>query len=80
MATQDLGTKHTCFNCGTKFYDLKKAVPVCPKCGTDQRQTPPASKPARKAPVRLEAVAEPDEVDEEELEEEESSDDEDDEG
>lgn len=45
MPGKDLGTKHTCFKCGTRFYDLKKPAPVCPKCGTDQRESP-ASKPA----------------------------------
>ncbi len=45
MAPKDLGTKHTCFKCSTKFYDLKKPDPVCPKCGTDQRDSP-ALKPA----------------------------------
>ncbi len=32
----DLGTKHTCYSCQTKFYDLGKAKPICPKCGADQ--------------------------------------------
>jgi uncharacterized protein (TIGR02300 family) len=45
MPDKELGTKHVCFKCGTKFYDLKKADPLCPKCGTDQRQSP-ALKPA----------------------------------
>jgi uncharacterized protein (TIGR02300 family) len=44
MPAKDLGTKHTCFKCGTRFYDLKKPEPLCPKCGADQRQSP-ASKP-----------------------------------
>ncbi|MBS1108580.1 MAG: hypothetical protein H6Q88_572, partial [Anaeromyxobacteraceae bacterium] len=30
MPPKDLGTKHTCFKCQTKFYDMKKPVPVCP--------------------------------------------------
>ena len=45
MAGKDLGTKHVCFKCGTRFYDLKKPEPICPKCGADQRQSP-AVKPA----------------------------------
>jgi predicted nucleic acid-binding Zn-ribbon protein len=45
MPAKDLGTKHVCFKCGTKFYDLGKAEPLCPKCGADQRQSP-ALKPA----------------------------------
>ena len=32
---RDLGTKYVCYKCGTKFYDLKKPVPSCPKCGAD---------------------------------------------
>jgi len=52
---RDLGTKYVCFKCGTKFYDLKKPVPVCPKCGADQREAPsakPASGRARAAPPK----------------------------
>lgn len=45
MPAKELGTKHTCFKCGTRFYDLKKPEPLCPKCGADQRQSP-ASKPS----------------------------------
>jgi uncharacterized protein (TIGR02300 family) len=63
---KDLGAKHVCFKCGTKFYDLKKPAPICPKCGADQRDQPPPSKSERKkAPpppaTRLEAVEETDE-------------------
>ena len=46
MPAKDLGTKHTCFGCGTRFYDLKKPAPVCPKCGADQRQSPALKPPA----------------------------------
>jgi uncharacterized protein (TIGR02300 family) len=45
MPAKDLGTKYVCFKCGTKFYDLKKPEPLCPKCGADQRESP-ALKPA----------------------------------
>ena len=57
MPAKDLGTKHTCFKCNTKFYDMKKAAPICPKCGADQRESPavkgppPAEKRVR-APAR----------------------------
>jgi hypothetical protein len=68
MATRDLGTKYTCFKCAAKFYDMKKAAPLCPKCGVDQRDMPPPTKSSRRAaaPVapKLE-LAEPEEVDEE---------------
>ena len=40
----DLGKKYTCYSCHTKFYDLGKPVPTCPKCGADQRD-------AEEAPV-----------------------------
>lgn len=33
----DLGRKYTCYSCHTKFYDLGKPEPLCPKCGADQR-------------------------------------------
>ena len=40
----DLGKKFTCYSCHTKFYDLGKPEPICPKCGADQRD-------AEEAPV-----------------------------
>jgi uncharacterized protein (TIGR02300 family) len=55
MPAKDLGTKHLCFKCGTRFYDLRKPVLICPKCGTDQREStaakgpPPAEKRVRAA-------------------------------
>jgi hypothetical protein len=41
VAKPGLGHKWSCFNCGAKFYDLGKPVPVCPKCEADQRDRPP---------------------------------------
>jgi uncharacterized protein (TIGR02300 family) len=55
MAAKDLGTKFICFKCTTKFYDMKKPDPVCPKCGTDQRENA-QTKPAEKGRGRLAAV------------------------
>jgi len=60
---RDLGTKYVCFKCGTKFYDLKKPVPACPKCGADQREAP-AAKPTS---ARARAAAVPREVEPEEV-------------
>jgi uncharacterized protein (TIGR02300 family) len=37
MPELKLGTKHDCYNCGTKFYDLGKSEAVCPKCGANQK-------------------------------------------
>lgn len=34
LARPELGEKRHCLSCETKFYDLKKEPPVCPKCGT----------------------------------------------
>lgn len=67
MPAKDLGTKHTCFKCSTKFYDMKKPVAVCPKCGADQRESPalkappPSERKSRAAAKVVEPVA--DEVD-----------------
>jgi uncharacterized protein (TIGR02300 family) len=32
----NLGTKHECYSCGTKFYDFGKPQALCPKCGANQ--------------------------------------------
>ncbi|HUP65257.1 MAG TPA: FYDLN acid domain-containing protein [Thermoanaerobaculia bacterium] len=36
MAT-NLGKKYDCYSCHTKFYDLGKPDPLCPKCGANQK-------------------------------------------
>ena len=86
MPAKDLGTKHVCFKCGTRFYDLNKAEPLCPKCGADQRDVP-VVKPATEKRVRAAArpvAPEPDpevpavEVDEDAEADEEEDEDEDD--
>jgi uncharacterized protein (TIGR02300 family) len=53
MAELSLGTKFECFNCGTRFYDLGKPEPLCPKCGANQKdaernESPAASQSARR--------------------------------
>ena len=72
---RDLGTKYVCFKCGTKFYDLKKPAPTCPKCGSDQRDAPVAKptsgRAARAAPAKEPEEAEVPATDDEEAEEEE---------
>lgn len=68
MPELKLGTKHNCYNCGTKFYDLGKPTPVCPKCGADQRdsgQSEPAVSQASRRRRKAE-VAKPIEIEEEE--------------
>ncbi len=51
----ELGRKYTCYSCHTKFYDLGKPVPLCPKCGADQRDADEA--PVYTAPRRGRAAA-----------------------
>jgi predicted nucleic acid-binding Zn-ribbon protein len=58
----DLGRKYTCYSCHTKFYDLGKLLPLCPKCGADQRDA--EEKPAvpahrGRAAARVVVVEEP---------------------
>lgn len=45
-----LGQRWVCFSCSSRFYDLNKPEPVCPKCGADQRQSPALE--AKKKPRR----------------------------
>lgn len=54
MPAKDLGSKHLCFKCSTKFYDLKKPDPVCPKCGADQREA--TARPTEGRRSRLSAL------------------------
>jgi len=74
MPAKDLGTKHACYKCGSKFYDLGKPAPVCPKCGADQRESPvlKGSSPERKrTPAPPRPAIEPElDVEEVEVEEE----------
>ena len=62
----DLGTKYECAECGVKFYDLGKPEPICPKCGTDQRQ----HQEKRPTETKARYVAPPKPVADEEVEEE----------
>lgn len=68
-----LGNRFTCFSCQTSFYDLNKPEPLCPKCGTDQRDTPKveekpkrtrkkAAKKKKKKPAINPALAEDDSI------------------
>jgi hypothetical protein len=50
VAKPGLGHKWSCFNCGAKFYDLGKPIPVCPKCDADQRDRPPVVAEAAPSP------------------------------
>jgi hypothetical protein len=74
-----LGGRWECFRCGSKFYDLGKPEPICPKCGADQREKPrekasppptPPEKP-RRAAVPMGSLLDEDEEPIEEFEAEE---------
>lgn len=65
-----LGRRYGCYQCGTKFYDLNRPEPLCPKCGADQREDPnPDPREAILAKYRgksgLKATRVEDEIDEE---------------
>ena len=69
MPELKLGTKHECYNCGTKFYDLGKSEVICPKCGANQKdggqsESPAAGQASRRR--RKAEVTKPVEVEEEE--------------
>jgi uncharacterized protein (TIGR02300 family) len=89
MPATDLGTKYTCFKCGTKFYDMKKPAPLCPKCGADQRESPalkappaaerrPRARPVEPKPAEVEV--EPELEEDAEVEDDEADEPADDEG
>ena len=50
MNTIDRGLKHVCPECATKYYDLRKEVVACPRCGAKPlaAKVPIAARPARK--------------------------------
>lgn len=56
MPAKDFGIKFVCFKCSTKFYDMKKPDPICPKCGSDQRESPALKAPTESRRGRLAAV------------------------
>lgn len=72
MPDVNLGTKHECFACGAKFYDLGRPGPVCPKCGADQTEREAGQRAASTQSSRQrrkpEVVKEEIEVEEEEVE------------
>jgi uncharacterized protein (TIGR02300 family) len=47
VAKPELGSKHQCQHCGTKFFDLLKNPITCPKCGTIFQALPTTTRAAR---------------------------------
>jgi uncharacterized protein (TIGR02300 family) len=46
-----IGSKRVCVSCATRFYDLARSPPVCPKCGTEQPPEVPRPPPMRRSPA-----------------------------
>ncbi|HXO19792.1 MAG TPA: FYDLN acid domain-containing protein [Thermoanaerobaculia bacterium] len=75
MPELNLGNKFECFSCGTRFYDLGKHEAICPKCGSNQKDSDRAETPAvssaarrkRKAPEVVKPIEVEEEVPIEEL-------------
>jgi|SRR5688572_7846338 uncharacterized protein (TIGR02300 family) len=53
-----LGNKFDCYSCGTKFYDLGKSEPICPKCGANQKDASQAETALAAASSRRKRKAE----------------------
>lgn len=58
VAKPELGNKHHCQQCGTKFFDLNRNPVLCPKCGAVQ-QVASARVARASAPEKEEAQADP---------------------
>ena len=66
MPASNRGKKFLCYNCATKFYDLNRPEPICPKCHANQFDAPArrAKRPGgkrmegRRAPILSELVEE----------------------
>ncbi len=59
MPARDFGMKHTCYQCGAKFYDLKKPEPICPKCGANQKNNQAKPEPKRSRLSAIPKIIEP---------------------
>ena len=73
MAKREWGAKHTCAECGVKFYDLHRKPIACPRCGSVieiERVRPSRRRPP--APVVSEDTAFADAADESADEDEDS--------
>ena len=66
MIKAEWGVKRTCLGCGVRFYDLKRAPIVCPKCGDELdiavQQKPKRAKPAARKPAAKVVVTKTDDL------------------
>lgn len=56
MTKAEWGTKRICSDCGTRYYDMRKDPPTCPKCGAVFEAVSAKAK-RRPAPPEEKAVA-----------------------
>ena len=78
MTKAELGTKRTCPNCGTRYYDLNRSPIICPHCGTkfEVAAPPPRARAPQPKPVPVpEVEVEKEEEDDTFLAEEDADDD-----
>ncbi len=59
MAKPELGEKHTCVSCGTRFFDLGKNPATCPNCATEQPAEQPRLKRSAPLPEEAKKVVKP---------------------
>jgi hypothetical protein len=60
ISPEDFGTRYKCYKCGIKFYDLGKPEPLCPSCGTNQKDNElKASYKRKRRPKSFMGKAEP---------------------
>lgn len=61
MVKSEWGTRYTCYKCGSRFFDLNKPEPICPKCDANQTRKPvKAATPSPRARARAVMPEEPD--------------------
>ena len=57
MGRPDFGNKCICAGCNERFYDLKRAPPICPKCGAEYTAPKPKAPRSLRSNLESRAVA-----------------------
>ncbi len=66
LAKPEWGVKRVCVECVTKFYDMQRSPPICPKCGAAIVEHDPQHRPAPDVePETIEEITEDDALDDE---------------